>query len=108
MTDAALGPFALSASDDLESPTRRALRRLMARKGAVAGLVVIGSFIALALFAPWIAPYDPIATSWTLVRKPPSSLHWFGTDDLGRDILSRVVYGARASLMAGAVSVGIG
>ena len=54
-----------------------------------------------------IAPYDPIATSWTLVRKPPSALHWFGTDDLGRDILSRVIYGARASLMAGAISVGI-
>ena len=71
------------------------------------GLVVIATFIVLALFAPWIVPYDPIATSWTLVRKPPSALHWFGTDDLGRDILSRVVYGARASLMAGAISVGI-
>ena len=52
-------------------------------------------------------PYDPIATSWTLVRKPPSAQHWFGTDDLGRDILGRVIYGARASLMAGAISVGI-
>ena len=59
------------------------------------------------MFAPWIVPYDPIATSWTLVRKPPSALHWFGTDDLGRDILGRVIYGARASLMAGAISVGI-
>ena len=54
-----------------------------------------------------IAPYDPIATSWTLVRKPPSALHWFGTDDLGRDMLGRVIYGARASLVAGAISVGI-
>ncbi len=65
------------------------------------GLVVIVAFILLALFAPLIAPYDPIATSWTLVRKPPSLLHWFGTDDLGRDNLARVLYGARASLMAG-------
>jgi peptide/nickel transport system permease protein len=68
---------------------------------------VIASFIALAVLAPWIAPYDPVATSWTLVRKPPTVLHWFGTDDLGRDILSRVIYGARASLVAGAISVGI-
>ena len=59
------------------------------------------------MFAPLIAPYDPIATSWTLVRKPPSALHWFGTDELGRDVLARVIFGARASLMAGAISVGI-
>jgi peptide/nickel transport system permease protein len=52
-------------------------------------------------------PYDPIATSWSLVRKAPSAQHWFGTDDLGRDIFARVIYGARASLMAGAISVGI-
>jgi peptide/nickel transport system permease protein len=71
------------------------------------GLVVIATFVVLAVFAPLIVPYDPIATSWTLVRKPPSALHWFGTDDLGRDILSRVIYGARASLTAGAISVGI-
>jgi peptide/nickel transport system permease protein len=105
MTDATL--TAAFATSELESPARRALRRLLARKGAVVGLVVIVSFIALALLAPWIVPYDPVATSWTLVRKPPSALHWFGTDDLGRDILSRVVYGARASLVAGAISVGI-
>jgi peptide/nickel transport system permease protein len=70
-------------------------------------LVVIATFITLAVFAPWIVPFDAIATSWTLVRKAPSALHWFGTDDLGRDILSRVIYGARASLVAGAISVGI-
>jgi peptide/nickel transport system permease protein len=68
---------------------------------------VIATFIVLALFAPMISPYDPIATSWTAVRKAPSALHWFGTDDLGRDIFGRVIYGARASLMAGAISVGI-
>src|SRR5208337_1300187 len=88
-------------------PARRALRRLLARKGAVVGLAVIATLVVLAMFAPLIAPDDPIATSWALVRKPPSARHWFGTDDLGRDILSRVIYGARASLMAGAISVGI-
>src|ERR1700688_4082687 len=109
MTDAALGaiPIASAHSDELESPTRRALRRLFQRKGAVVGLVVIATFALLALFAPLLLPYDPIATSWSLVRKPPSALHWFGTDELGRDILGRVIYGARASLVAGAISVGI-
>jgi peptide/nickel transport system permease protein len=107
MTDAALGAISVAASDELESPARRALRRLLQRKGAVVGMVVITTFIVLAVFAPLIAPYDPVATSWGLVRKPPSAAHWFGTDDLGRDILTRVIYGARASLMAGAISVGI-
>ncbi len=107
MTDAALPALTAVVADELESPARRALRRLMARKGAVAGLIVIAVFIALAALASLIAPNDPVATSWTLVRKPPSALHWFGTDDLGRDILSRVIFGARASLLAGAISVGI-
>src|ERR1700719_456250 len=107
MTDTALGAIPVSAADELETPARRALRRLFARRGAVVGLVVIATFIVLAVFAPLISPYDPVATSWTLVRKPPSALHWFGTDDLGRDIFGRVIYGARASLIAGAISVGI-
>src|SRR5579863_2534405 len=107
MTDAALPALNAIVADEMESPARRALRRLFARKGAVAGLIVIVAFIALAALAHWITPYDPIATSWTLVRKPPSVMHWFGTDDLGRDILSRVIYGARASLLAGVTSVGI-
>ena len=108
MTDAALPAIRISDSaDELESPTRRTLRRLFKRKGAVVGLIVISTVILLALFAPLVAPYDPIATSWSLVRKPPSALHWFGTDDLGRDMLARVIYGARASLLAGAISVTI-
>ena len=106
MSDAALS-LPLVASEQLESPPRRALRRLFRRKGALVGLIVIAGFIVLAAFAPLLSPYDPVATSWTLVRKPPSALHWFGTDDLGRDILVRVIYGARASLSAGAIAVGI-
>jgi len=108
MADTALTAIGVpDRAEELESPSRRALRRLIKRKGAVAGLIVIAIFILLALFAPIIAPYDPIATSWTLVRKPPSALHWFGTDDLGRDVLARVIYGTRASLLAGAISVAI-
>ena len=98
MTDATLDAFpAAAAHDELESPARRALRRLLKRKGAVIGMVVLAAFILLALFAPLIVPYDPIATSWTLVRKAPSAQHWFGTDELGRDVLARVIFGARAS-----------
>ena len=106
MTDTALPALATVASDTLESPARRAMRRLFKRKGAVVGLGVIAVFILLAIFAPLIVPYDPIATNWALVRKPATLAHWFGTDDLGRDILSRTIFGARASLIAGAISVG--
>ncbi|WP_050631246.1 ABC transporter permease [Bradyrhizobium viridifuturi] len=108
MTDATLGTAtSLVASETLESPARRAWRRLVRRKGAMLGLVVIALFIVLAVFAPLIVPYDPIAASWSLVRKAPSAQHWFGTDELGRDVLARVVFGARASLLAGLISVSI-
>jgi peptide/nickel transport system permease protein len=86
---------------------RRAWRRLRRRRGAMVGLVVVVAFIAMAILAPWLAPFDPIETSWSAIRQAPSSAHWFGTDDIGRDVLSRVVWGTRASLMAGVVSVSI-
>jgi peptide/nickel transport system permease protein len=89
------------------SPGERALRRLVRRRGAMVGLAFVVFFVALALFAPGIAPHDPLATSWGAVRKAPSAAHWFGTDEIGRDVLSRVIWGARASLLAGLVSVGI-
>jgi peptide/nickel transport system permease protein len=95
------------ADETVESPMRRALRRLRRRRGAVIGLVVIAVFVALAVFAPLISPYDPAAQSWTSVRKAPSALHWFGTDDVGRDVLARIIYGAQASLLAGVISVAI-
>src|SRR5499425_2365911 len=71
------------------------------------GLALVLFFVAMALFAPWISPYDPLATSWSAVRKAPSAAHWFGTDEIGRDVLSRVIWGTRASLLAGVVSVSI-
>src|SRR5204863_348880 len=70
----------------------------------VVGLIVIALFVVVAMFAPWIAPYDPAAQSWTAVRKAPSAAHWLGTDDVGRDVLSRVIFGARASLLAAVIS----
>ncbi|HEY2970521.1 MAG TPA: ABC transporter permease [Casimicrobiaceae bacterium] len=89
------------------SPGRRALDRLARRRGAMIALGVVVFFVVLALLAPGIAPYDPLATSWSAVRKAPTEAHWFGTDEIGRDVLSRVVFGTRASLLAGVVSVSI-
>ncbi|MEO6663612.1 MAG: ABC transporter permease [Rubrivivax sp.] len=89
------------------SPGRRAFRRLTRRGTALFGAAVVLGFVVLALFAPWIAPYDPIETSWSAIRQAPSAAHWFGTDDIGRDVLSRVIWGTQASLLAGVVSVSI-
>ena len=81
------------------------LARLIRRPASALGLVVVVLFVVIALAAPWVAPYDPLATSWSAIRKAPTALHWMGTDENGRDVLSRVVWGARASLLAGVVSV---
>lgn len=91
----------------LETPVRRAWRRLKRRKGAMVGLGVIVLVALLAVLAPLISPYDPAQQSWSAVRKPPSWAHPFGTDEVGRDLLTRVIYGARASLLAGVTSVAI-
>ncbi len=95
------------AADSAETPTARAIRRFKRRKGALVALFVIAVFVGAAVLAPLIAPYDPDLQTWSAVRKAPSALHWFGTDDVGRDVLARVIYGARASLLAGVISVAI-
>ncbi len=87
------------------SPARRALLRLVRRRGAMLGLAIVLAFVLIAVLAPVIAPQDPLQTSWSAVRKAPSAQYLFGTDDIGRDVLSRVIWGARASLLAGLVSV---
>ena len=83
----------------------RVLRKFLRNKSAVIGAVLVVTFALLALLAPWISPFDPIKADFMAVRKAPSALHWLGTDELGRDILSRLFWGARTSLMAGCVSV---
>ena len=90
-----------------DGPWHRAWRKLRRRRTAMFGLAVVIGFIALALFAAWLAPQDPIATSWGAIRKPPTAEHWFGTDEIGRDVFSRVVWGTQASMLAGVVSVSI-
>src|SRR5262245_21151884 len=107
MADITLPTLLDEVDEPAESPARRVLRRLVRRKGAVFGFAVIALFTALAVFAPLLPIHDPTAQSWTAVRKAPSALYWLGTDDVGRDILARIVFGARASLLAGVVSVAI-
>jgi peptide/nickel transport system permease protein len=88
------------------SPAAVAFRRFVRRRAAVFALAVIVVLIAAAVAAPLIAT-NPDTTSWTSIRKPPSALHWMGTDENGRDVFARVVFGARASLLAGLISVSI-
>jgi peptide/nickel transport system permease protein len=85
----------------------RAWRKMKRNRSALAGLCIVLFFAILAVAAPLLPIPDPIATSWSAIRKAPSAAHWLGTDDLGRDILSRMIWGARASLMAGVFSVAI-
>ncbi|WP_037084497.1 ABC transporter permease [Neorhizobium vignae] len=90
----------------------RAWRKMKKNRSALVGAVIVLFFTILAAGAPILPIIDPVATSWTAIRKAPSAMYWLGTDDLGRDILSRMIWGARASLMAGvfsvAIAVGIG
>ena len=73
----------------------------------VGGIIVLG-WLFIAAFAPFVAPYDPIKVNVSDSLIPPGSAHWLGTDDLGRDVLSRVMWGARVSLSVGVISVSIG
>jgi oligopeptide transport system permease protein len=81
-----------------------AIRRLFKNKAAVAGAIVLIVLIVLAAFAPWIAPYPYAYQNLDLGASPPSSAHLLGTDVLGRDLLSRILYGARISLLVGFIA----
>ena len=83
------------------------MRKVIANPLALAGLLIISLILLLALLAPWIAPYDPNAIDVKAILLPPSMQHWMGTDALGRDIWSRMLFGARISLLVGIVAVGI-
>ncbi len=87
---------------------KRLVRVFLRRKLAVVGLAIVFGMIIVAIFAPLIAPHDPYATDLTGKLLHPSSGHWLGTDSVGRDTLSRVVYGARTSLIVGLCAVTIG
>ena len=103
-----MSAIAAAPQDELGTRApRRALVKFRSNKSAMAGGAIVGFFILCALLAPCLTPYDPLKTSFSLVRKAPSAEHWLGTDEIGRDLLARILYGARASLLAGVISVSI-
>ncbi len=91
------------ASSVLTLPTAKAIRR---NPLATIGLFLVCVFVVCALFAPWLAPMDPANINLPARLQPPSAAHWFGTDELGRDIFSRVIFGARISMLVGVSVVG--
>lgn len=91
-----------------QSEVRAVLRHLVRNRGAVVGLVIIGTFVAAALLAPVIATHSPTDTSVFSRLQPADAEHWLGTDELGRDLFSRMLYGGRISLSIGIISVAIG
>jgi len=105
-------PAVLSEIAPAQSELRRVMRVFFGRKLAVVGLVLIVFLIITAIFAPWLAPYPPNDIDMLQTLAKPSAEHWLGTDNLGRDVLSRIIYGARTSMIiavgATAVSVILG
>ena len=98
-----------SAASDVKTRSRREdfVRAFLSNRLALFGGIVISLFILIAVFAPLVAPYDPLAQNLTEKFAGPSLAHPFGQDELGRDILSRVIYGARISLTAGLAAVAV-
>ncbi len=91
----------------VETPLRLFWRRFKRNRLAVAGGIIVISLFFVAIFAPYLSPYDPNEIDVSSILLPPSLDHPFGTDELGRDVLSRMIWGARISLQVGFVAVGI-
>ncbi len=87
-----------SSAQALRQNLARSLKKLVRNPLSVAGLIVIGVLLLVAAFAPWIATHDPLAQDLANTLKAPNATHWFGTDEYGRDIFSRLVYGSRITL----------
>src|SRR5688572_24713551 len=103
-------PIALSLSSSVQvrrDRNRRFLRRLLRSANFVAGSVILLVVVALALLAPVLTAFDPLALLPSERLKPPSDLHLFGTDDFGRDVFTRVLFGAQLSLQVGLLSVAL-
>ncbi len=90
---------------EVAAPLRLSLGPLLGNRRALAGVVLVGLAVVAAVFAPLLTPYAPDAPDFTAILAPPSLAHPLGTDDLGRDVLTRVIYGARVSLVVGVLSV---
>ena len=83
------------------------LRRVVNTRAAVAGGVIVGTFVVLAIFAPTLAPYDPLKGRLGERLQPPGAAHWLGTDELGRDLLSRILHGARITIQVQVAAVSL-
>jgi peptide/nickel transport system permease protein len=98
-----------SSAQAVRQNLRRALRHLLMNPMTLAGSLVILALIAIALFAPWLVTHDPLVQDLANTLRPPSAANWFGTDEYGRDVFSRLVYGARTTLyIVGLVTVVVG
>ncbi|MGL4961110.1 MAG: ABC transporter permease [Inquilinus sp.] len=88
------------------APNRLAIlaRIMLGRPATIFAALIIAVFVAVAVLAPWIAPYNPLAQSILKINQTPSWAHWLGTDQFGRDVLSRMIYGSRNSLIFGLLS----
>ncbi len=91
----------------MPAPSKRLARAMRLNPLAVVGIVFVALFAVMAIFAPWIAPQDPAHIDLPARLAGPSAAHWFGTDELGRDILSRIIYGARISMLVGSSVVAV-
>jgi peptide/nickel transport system permease protein len=107
VTAAPEAPLAQSRADALPPRQSRVWAKLRRNVSAMCGAGIVAFFVLVALLAPILPVPGPAETDWGAVRKPPSASHWLGTDEIGRDILSRMIWGAQASLLAGVVSVAI-
>ncbi len=105
IADPAVGPALAAGTEVLAGHHNRVLAKFLRNRSAVAGALIVLAFVALALLAPMVAPFDPNKTNFLALRQPPSGIYWLGTDEIGRDILSRLIHGGIASLYAGVVSV---
>ena len=94
-----------TASEQVETPFRRFRRRFLQRRVGLVAAGLIAVLVAIAVLAPWVAPYDPRAQDLLRTLEGPSGAHWLGTDEVGRDVLSRMIFGARVSLLAAAQAV---
>src|SRR5699024_4429698 len=99
----------MGMAHDAGAPIRSAglVRRFANNKAAVVGLVILGVFVFLAVAAPLLTGYDPTNQDLSQAFLPPSWQHWLGTDNLGRDVFARIMYGGRYTLMIGVIAVGI-
>jgi peptide/nickel transport system permease protein len=108
MASIEIAPAPVEKADSGESTWSKLRYLATAHPLGVIGAAIMVVFVFAALFANFISPYDPIATNAAMTLQPPGGAHWLGTDAMGRDILSRIIYGARISLAVGLGSTALG